>query len=511
MGKKVVNYVEMASKEARGFRPWDRASLVSWLKLFVGMEMPERGVCEGHGTPLDYLCHSFFEEKGDAVVWACRGGGKTMVGAVATLLDLLFKPGIQVRILGGSLEQSEKMYGYLLGLVQGRFPEMLKGSPTQRRLELVNGSRVEVLAQSDRSVRGQRVQKLRCDEVELFDEGVWQAAQLTTRSGKTQNAKHKTQNGEGIVVRGSVEAFSTMHKPDGLMRRILKEEEKGEGRKRFSWCVWDVMERCPEERKCEGCALWEGCQGRAKNGNGFVPIEDVIAMKSRVSQATWEHEMLCHPPRVEHGVFPAFRREMHVRSAEGQVFGPGARIIHEGRLFVVEGIYGGVDFGYRGPFVCLWMAMLREGSKPDSPRAVWVLDEMLVREQTLVRNVMAMRDRKWDVVRVYCDVAGKGVNSQTGRSDERVLRDEGFLTRCREMKIDEGIGVINDLLNPAVGFPRLLIDPRCQHLIAAMESYERGKDGQPIKDGVHDHPIDALRYALVNHDGVGSKTEWRLY
>ena len=31
-----------------------------------------------------------------------------MVGAGATLLDLLFQPGIQVRILGGSFEQSEK-------------------------------------------------------------------------------------------------------------------------------------------------------------------------------------------------------------------------------------------------------------------------------------------------------------------------------------------------------------------------------------------------------------------
>ena len=142
-----------------------------------------------HQTPLDYLAHSFLEgcgqdasAGGDAVIWACRGGGKTMLGAVATLLDLLFKPGIQVRILGGSFEQSEKMYGYLRSLVQRHFDHLLAAPPTHRRLVLKNGARVDVLAQSDRSVRGQRVQKLRCDEIELFDPGVWQAAQLTTRS-----------------------------------------------------------------------------------------------------------------------------------------------------------------------------------------------------------------------------------------------------------------------------------------------------------------------------------------
>ena len=48
--------------------------------------------------------------------------------------------------------------------------------------------------------------------------------------------------------------------------------------------------------------------------------------------------------------------------------------------------------------------------------------------------------------------------------------------------------------------PRLLIDPRCTRLIAAMEGYRRRPDGKADKDGTHDHPIDALRYALVNHD-----------
>ena len=35
-----------------------------------------------------------------------------------------------------------------------------------------------MLAQSQRAVRGLRVQKLRCDEVEMFNPSIWEAAQL---------------------------------------------------------------------------------------------------------------------------------------------------------------------------------------------------------------------------------------------------------------------------------------------------------------------------------------------
>lgn len=302
-----------------------------------------------------------------------------------------------------------------------------------------------------------------------------------------------------------------MHKPAGLMNKILNAAAQDDARKTFAWCVWDVIENCPPERPCSTCPLWEHCQGRAKTANGFLKIDDVIAMKNRVSASTWEHEMLCHPPRLEHGVFPAFRRELHVRSAEGYPLLPGAKFMLNGHHMLVENVVAGVDFGYRGAFVSLWLAMIRVGAKPDGPRLVWVCDELVTRQQTLACNAAAMRERRWDPVTVYCDIAGRQTSSQTGRTDERVLRDAGFPTKARAMRIDEGLGMIADLVQPASGLPRFYVDPRCAHLIEAMESYERGEDGKAIKDGVHDHLIDALRYALVGHDDRGSRTEVTYY
>src|SRR5438552_10301245 len=163
----------------RLIRPATPTDLHNYLGIVLGFQVPRAAMIEGHDAPFDYLAHTFFEveEARDCVVWANRGGGKTQLGAIATLLDMLFKPGIQIRILGGSFEQSSKMHRYLKRMIDSEiFNDLIAGHCTGRHVELTNGSRVEVLSQSERSVRGQRVHKLRCDEVELFDRDVWEAA-----------------------------------------------------------------------------------------------------------------------------------------------------------------------------------------------------------------------------------------------------------------------------------------------------------------------------------------------
>jgi len=103
----------------RGYRPGSRRQLRDYCRAFLGVSVPDRSICRGHDSPMDYLEHSFFSDdnssaaNGDCVVWANRGGGKTAIAAAATLLDCVFKNGCEARILGGSLEQSRRMYEYL--------------------------------------------------------------------------------------------------------------------------------------------------------------------------------------------------------------------------------------------------------------------------------------------------------------------------------------------------------------------------------------------------------------
>ena len=157
----------------RAVRPRDRGELGAYLEAFLGLKVPGKRICAGHDSPMDYLAWGMlggkrekgqgkrdkgkgrrggvasrreFEEKrekgrgkrdkgqgevslrdeepmhgqdahakvsGDCVVWANRGGGKTQLGAVLSLLEGVFFDGCQVRILGGAEEQSQRMYEYL--------------------------------------------------------------------------------------------------------------------------------------------------------------------------------------------------------------------------------------------------------------------------------------------------------------------------------------------------------------------------------------------------------------
>src|SRR3982750_695679 len=114
----------------------DDNQLYDWVTSILKLKLPRSHVCPGHDSPFDYLRHAYFEPAGDCVVWAPRGGGKTRLGAAATLLDLLHKPGVAVRILGGSLEQSLRMWEPLLPDVIPYRPDKLDGKLGARRFKL---------------------------------------------------------------------------------------------------------------------------------------------------------------------------------------------------------------------------------------------------------------------------------------------------------------------------------------------------------------------------------------
>jgi hypothetical protein len=422
---------------------------------------------------------------------------------VATLLDLLFKPGISVRILGGSLEQSARMFAYLRELVDRPVLRLaLREEPTQRRIVLVNGSEAQVLAQSQRSVRGVRVHKLRCDEVEEFDERVWEAAQLVTRSGRCG----------GVAVTGSVEAISTMHRPYGLMSKLIARE----GVRVFRWSALDVMEKCPAERPCQPCVLWSDCGGRAKTAQGFVSVEEMIRLWQRTSRATWSAEMLCERPHTQHQVFAQFDATVGGRHVvECLSLGEEAELI------------GGLDFGLRNPLAMVWARVAPAPGSKTAPapapgsisshanpqalplargdvdhevrgRVVEVVDVYVAQGLTLGEHLERMEGRGWARPRwIGVDPAGGARSAQTGVSDIDVLRRAGWRVRAMRSAIPTGLEIIGRRLDHGT----LRIGAQCQALIQALAQYhyaaDRPGDETPVKDGP-DHVCDALRYMLVN-------------
>lgn len=459
-----------------------------WVRLFCNVNVPRTPALPGSSAPFDYLVRAYFEPASDQVVHASRGGGKTRLAAIATLLDLLHKPGISVRILGGSLEQSTRMWEHLLPNLTHAASELLKRrTGNARRITLTNGSNCAVLTQSEKCVRGLRVQKLRCDEVEDFSPDVWEAAQLITRS--TVSGRQSAMKSHAMAVdrspstidriHGAIDAIGTLHKPFGLMQRVIETAQEN-GIPVVRWNLIDVLEPCPPHRECASCPLFAECGGVAKTrAAGFVKIDDAIRMKKRVSLETWKNEMLCERPRMQDAVFASFDPSIHVREEIAMQASTTSLAI---------------DFGIGAPFVCLWVQT--DGEK------TFVIDEYAQKDRRVEDHIVEMKRRKWPTpTHIDCDPAGGARNDQTGISNVQVLKKAGYVVKCRRTEVDEGVELIRAALHPASGEPTLFIHPRCRYLIRSLTclTYVRQRlRYAPFKDGEHDHAADALRYHFVN-------------
>ncbi|HPO93744.1 MAG TPA: hypothetical protein PL072_09780 [Phycisphaerales bacterium] len=498
--------------------PASPAQLHAWLAIVLDLRIP-RDPLVSPAAPFDYLAHAFFEGRdfnapasapppnhpADCVVWAARGSGKTFLAALATLLDLLFKPGIQIKLLGGSLEQSRRMHEHLRRLFDSPALAPLLAAPiTSRRVTLKSGSVAEVLAASQTSVRGSRVQKVRCDEVELFDPDLWRAVQLTTRSMPLQGPW-------GDHVRGCVEALSTLHEPGGLMSRIVDDSAPAT-RRVFRWGVLDVLAPCPTAHTCDTCIIHDDCQGRIKqrdqrpaHAHGFISIDDAVRLRSRVDRQTWESEMLCLRPNRSRTVYPMFDPAIHVVPAPAP--GPPP----SGRFFAA------MDFGFVGEAAVLLARLDHHGT-------LWIEREHIragMRVEDHARVISQWdadirRERGGELVAdgldyVAIDPAGLARNEHTGISSADILRRAGLKIKAPRSPIMRGVRLVRARLEalPARA-PTLFIRDHCTRLIHSLRNYRFDPAAtdrlEPLKDG-HDHACDALRYLTLSLDSA-TPTPW---
>jgi hypothetical protein len=486
--KAAVRYENLQQK-----RPATKADLKKYIKGFLEITVPDRRICAEHNSPLDYLWHSFqcdFSNprpaSTDCVVWANRGGGKTQLAAAATLLDCVFKPNCQVRILAGSEDQAGRMYQYLTGFLRNGFDKFLADPILKTSCRFKNGSAVEVLTQSQASVRGQHIQKLRCDEVELFSNDVFNAAKFTTQS-------------KGRIIAG-LECISTMHRPYGLMQKLVSSIQSGlratsHESRLLKWCMWETIEKCTD-RNCSQCPLWADCAGRAQEAAGYLKIDDCITQMRRSSRAGWEAEMLCMRPNLENVVFDQFDFSTNVKPIE---YDPNLPL------------YRSLDFGFVNPFVCLWIQV-------DGDGVVRVIDEYVRTRATIDIHAAELKSRtpcdESRVIATFCDPSGKSVNGVSGTGEVRELRSMGINVRYRSSLIAEGIELIRRAVRNGENKSRLVISPRCTCLIEAFACYHYPDtyvpNELPLKDGVYDHPIDALRYFFINFERA-EKAVRRIY
>ena len=114
--------------------------------------------------------------------------------------------------------------------------------------------------------------------------------------------------------RASVLMTSTWHRLGGPMSTLIERGRGGEFPV-FTYCIFEVLERCPESRSgpnlenCPACPLMPWChedrdadpQGRpkAKRSRGHYAIDSLIQKVKGVSPRVFASDYLCRGPRAE--------------------------------------------------------------------------------------------------------------------------------------------------------------------------------------------------------------------
>ncbi|MBL0062415.1 MAG: hypothetical protein IPP40_13270 [bacterium] len=203
-----------------------------------------------------------------------------------------------------------------------------------------------------------------------------------------------------------------------------------------------------------------------------------------LSQSQWNREQEMSFESVADRVYSEFQPTVHILKEE---FHPRK----EWPLFRT------IDFGYRKPFV-LWLQQIPSGE-------YIVFSEWDGRDctteamhATILRTDLLFGLNESDYNWTAADPSGAAAQD-SGISPVDYLVRNGMKIRHRTSKILSGVELVKAALRDANGKISLFISPRCQKLMTDLENYrwDSAKE-EPVKDGVHDHSLDALRYFFVN-------------
>lgn len=487
-------------------RPANAAGLYTWIEHMTGIRVARTAVCHGHHAPWDFLKATYFDRPKVCLALGGRGTGKSFLSALSTHLTNRWNPNHRVRVLGGSLAQSYQIYEAMQKVV--REMELRVGQNHHEFEALLrdrgiypNGSEVAILAASSTSVRGPHVPTLLLDEVDEIATDLRESAM-----GMCMNLRGMS---------ASTIMTSTWHKAGGPMTELVERGNKGEF-PFFKFCLFEVLEKCPESRSgeylenCDMCPLKKWCHDvpkgqspKAKRARGHYSIDSVIQKLMTVSTRVFEADYLCSGPRPDGVWFKDFNEHVHVTNkAEYQ---PGSPYF----LALDSGVYtGAVLFQIHMKPVEIPGATLQRPSRTVLVPEVHVFAEYLNVNEGLEHTVVALSELmhqkcKRPADRQWTDPAG---NSSTsfGMSVITAYEKKGLkMEPWPRSGVLESLAQVDSLLNPAQGPPRLFIHPECRKLIQAMKSYRRkrlrGEWEDKPEDPQHPHEdlIDALRGGLM--------------
>lgn len=435
----------------------------------LGVRPQTHSMCPGHVSPFDTLWELYTEATTEAVIWANRGGSKSFeFGGLLSWLWSTFLSGCSSRILGGSRDQSKKAYEaheYFWNITNSY--HLVKGEPRMGGTRWRNGSDVEILAASQKQVRGPHQSKLFLDEVEEMDLNIFKAA-LSQPLSK-----------EGI--KSSTIIMSTYHKQTGVMSHIM-EGLVPNGYKLYRYCIYETLEAC-KDLSCSRCPLSNlNCPGpeKMKYADGYYSYSDLFKKIKGLDAEGFQTEWLCLRPGSKGLVHSGFNEQVNITDKYDYNSN-------------IDNIRVGVDFGFTNPSA--WVFLQKQGEK------IIQWDEVYTSGKTIPELIEILKSKLYHnhikaKARLVCDPENP--------ESIKVLKDAGYRAVAGYNALEEGIGRVNGLIKPLIGESLYYVHPRCEHTRREYRAYRRreyivgGKNVVEEPIDANNHAMSANRYAIMD-------------
>ena len=493
---------------ARNCRPETPRALWEWVFSYTGVKLARQPVCRGHNAPWESFRDAWFDRPPIQLILGARGSGKSFQSGLNTHLTSRFHPRHGTRVLGGSLAQSEQVYNALTEFVlDGVGPlgsdrdVIAPRALTKQAARYRNGSTVSILAASTTSVRGPHIPTLKLDEVDEIDPEIREAAMGMCMSKGGMEA--------------SVVMTSTWHKVGGPMAGLIERGRAG-AFPVYAFCIFEVLERCSDERsgafvggdegyeKCPECPLRRWCHEdrmddpalppKAKLASGHYSINSLIQKTSTVSARVFGADYLCKGPKPDGLWFKGFDPALHV--SEAAEFDPSLEV------------HLAVDSGLRTGAVWFQVRESRDGSHRVSVFADYYADDLPGGAEANARAIVRLGQERCNGRRERASTDPAGNHRSPMGTTVMAEYQRGGLGNLAHWRnyagsVGAGLTLLEALITPAAGGTSLTVHPRCRATIAALEGYRRAKRGGQWMDYPEDpqHPheemIDSLRGGLL--------------
>lgn len=411
---------------------------------------------------IEELFKDIFSEKVQyAVVKSCRAGGKTMLASGLAFCFFFFKRW-NVGVVAGSKEQALRTIEYCQD-ISGE-PEVVDYVPEETKTIIKGkwGNWIKASPASTKAIRGLhakgRGMLLILDEEAEMEEAIVRSALKVAKDAKPC-----------IILR-----LSTFHKITGTFADLVDNHEKY-GYRLYGWDSFDVAEKCADD--CSTCLKdYYGrrpdikerekefvgyCQGKAKRGKGWLPIDNIRQAFIESPREWFEVEDMGMRPSGEGMVLPIDK----VKAAFDR---DDVKLIEGGQRWFC------IDWGFKGMTAINTLQMNGDDVELVDSHEFVEIDLPLIAEYLKdQRETMGTKE-------IFADSSHPFENSQ--------LKNDGF--NVTEV-------VFGSFKETGAGWLRYLFErgrfkgqKKFELVLRQLLSWRRGKDGKIVKKD--DHHCDSL-------------------